>query len=524
MIRWRRNCRIAVLGGVAALAATACGGTSKSSANPYTTPSIGHSTSGAGAATTTTAPSLPAGSPPIVGGKRDLGGLPVANTLQLPLVYMAAGRRPVVPDGLGTSNSDAAVSPDVTMVAIPHAQTAVKAASIDIVDLKTASVRETVEAKAGDISGLDWSPDSTAIDFSAGGDIYLHRIGGATASLPSQSAYSRAAGSLASGFSSDGTNVALVVTERGIITIGAGGATVLPNTALSGNEAGAQLSNADGQPVTVGYVVTKKRNQYGLIVNASITPARFTPTGKAVAIKTPAGPSLSWTMLPGISPSCGRLEYMRVPNSSSTQAYLYDPETDAVVPLDPAELSGDLPCPLLSPDGKLAAARASDGVAVIDMSSGKSVNVAKIGAPVAWNADSTKVLVQGNGTFIVAADGSGGGDAAVQASQAAYPMCAVGDTGKVIVDSGSGVSLLDLATNKARRLGVGQLGASCSVQGSGNRWVISGGYVIDVRDAKVVQLIPPKVDSNDFLGIGAYLWYGEQHRFASYSTSHKGLG
>jgi hypothetical protein len=122
------------------------------------------------------------------------------------------------------------------------------------------------------------------------------------------------------------------------------------------------------------------------------------------------------------------------------------------------------------------------------------VLVARQGAPLAWSADGDELLVQGNGTFVVASDGSGGKEASVKIRA----FCEVGAAGKVLAEvtgatqADSGLVLYDISRNSATKIGEASLGRTCDVSKDGG-WVVTGTTIVDLEEAAFTQLT--RVDS-----------------------------
>jgi hypothetical protein len=186
---------------------------------------------------------------------------------------------------------------------------------------------------------------------------------------------------------------------------------------------------------------------------------------------------------------------------------LYDSDSDKVTPIS-LKAEGAR-CPLASNGGTLVAFESTDGVGVVDLATGTQTPVARQGYPIGWSKDDSKVLVQGNGTFVVAADGSGG----KQASIAIQDYCTVGKTGAVITSAADPrpdglLDLLyyDIASDVAKPIGNGRLDSweSCDVSANG-KWVVSDHTVIDLGRGRAATITISDHDKAP-LNVGVQLW------------------
>ena len=119
---------------------------------------------------------------------------------------------------------------------------------------------------------------------------------------------------------------------------------------------------------------------------------------------------------------------------------LCDSDSGTITPIDLKPETRD--CPIASNQETLVAYEATDGVRVVDLATGNQTPMEREGYPIAWSKNDGTVLVHGNGTFVVAADGSGGKPASI----ALREYCPAGNTGKVITaaDEQSSFSPVDL--------------------------------------------------------------------------------
>ena len=192
------------------------------------------------------------------------------------------------------------------------------------------------------------------------------------------------------------------------------------------------------------------------------------------------GVTTSWPSVQ-ITQACGRIALGSLP--ATGDAYFIDTATAALFPAPRGA-----PCPLLSLDGTKIAysgggGATDQGIAVQALggqAAAAPVAVGREGAPVAWSADGERLLVQGNGTFLVRADGSGGTRTSLQLATGAPSVCQTPEKGFLVVFQESAVYRLDLDDGHGSDLGGGAPGQTCSVSGD-ERWVASGTTLIDLR-------------------------------------------
>jgi hypothetical protein len=183
-----------------------------------------------------------------------------------------------------------------------------------------------------------------------------------------------------------------------------------------------------------------------------------------------------------LTQACGRIALGSLPSTGA--GYFVDTATANLYPSPRTNV-----CPLLSPDGTRIAyagsgGTADQGVAVQTLTDrGQSapapVAVGREGSPVAWSADSERILVQGNGTFLVRADVPGGTRTSLQLISGAS-VCRTPEHGMLIVFQQSAVYALDLERGRGTDLGGGFPGPTCSVSAD-ERWVATGTTLIDLR-------------------------------------------
>jgi hypothetical protein len=397
-----------------------------------------------------------------------------------------------------------ALSPDSRYAAVARAGDAVRKARLEIVATATGKVAHSFELDADGVVVASWSPDSTAV------------LAGAKSSTDS---YTWAV------YQVDGTSQALTKDWRWVapsITEDAGvppwvrgksGTTVVECDRCGNRPDSFQLITSKGVPVFL---------TDGLVLS-SADPPRVTShagrydadTGQIVpysgAYGTPSADSSSGGLGGGMA--CGRFATLTAltldDRGFTTQvAYgLYDSDSDKITPVSLKDAPTH--CPIASNGGNVVAFESTDGVRVVNLVTGTQTPVAREGYPIGWSKDDSKVLVQGNGTFIVAADGSGG----KQASIVVQGFCTVAKTGALITsvagqNPDGPVDLLyyDIASDSAKPIGNGQFNYSklCEVS-TNSKWVVSDRTVIDL--ARGHTAIVGFSDRNKAsLNVAVHLW------------------
>lgn len=185
-------------------------------------------------------------------------------------------------------------------------------------------------------------------------------------------------------------------------------------------------------------------------------------------------------------------------------------------------------CPVRSPDGsKLAAATVNRTVEVFDLETETVTEVASAGVPWAFSADGSRLLVAGNGTFVVSTDGSGGVEATAQSSNDNRVFCRAGHSGKGLMATAEGIGLFDVNENQFTPLDIGFRMATACFASEDSRWLLADGFLIDVQEAMQVDLhqvdVPSglrvldnarrSADSEDRLQ--SYVWVGRQEHIAA---------
>jgi hypothetical protein len=204
---------------------------------------------------------------------------------------------------------------------------------------------------------------------------------------------------------------------------------------------------------------------------------------------------------------CGRFALLgrwtpgRPPGSSSVDRAIYDADSGKLVPVHMP--TTDEGCPLASNGGGKAAFVSNTGVGVVDLTSGKEATIARTGRPLAWSKDDTHVLVVGDdGTFLVAADGSGGKKASTQLGR----YCPLDHTGKVLYATGANqglekekIFLYDLATDSATQIGTGRFSSieSCEVSAD-EKWAVTGSLVVDIANGHATTWAPLDANGRSF--------------------------
>ncbi len=348
------------------------------------------------------------------------------------------------------------LSPDRQKAVISRPGDAVRKARLEIITSATGKPVASFDLPVDSISVQTWSPDSTA--FSA-----ITRRGNVSTGMV---------------FRVDGSSDAVdtkfsVSVNRGLWARGSTG-TVL--TFSSSTAPVSQLVNSKGDPVALLYQGDGATGRYGRYDDGAGTVVAFAD---------------DWQP----SEACGRFgllrKYLTTAGAPSRWAYaVYAADDDTITPLD--GVNGNPVCPLSSHDGTRVAYQSElGGVTVLDRRSGTTVESARQGTPLAWSSDDKKLLVNGNGTFVVAADGSGGR----QASVAIFQFCEIGTTGAVLARMSDGSAVrYDIGEDTAETLGAVEFrtDSPCETSADG-RWVVAGRTVVDISNghSSVIRAITP---------------------------------
>lgn len=358
------------------------------------------------------------------------------------------------------------LSPDSRLAAVEHAGDAVNKARLEIVATDTGQSVATLDVDEDAVKVAAWAPDSTAILASTSSSNSTHKM---------------------VVFRVDGTQQ--IVTADSILGTaeslpwikGPSGTTVVDGCKGCG-DAPFQLVSSKGVLAVFDYLRIPGRE---LVDPHGVSWGQFDEAGGTIVPFAGEFGQATGLKDEGIF-ACGRFAVAFKTTSSTQSAYsLYDSDSGKFTPIGYKSVGNR--CPVASKGGTQLAFESTDGVRVVDLATGKQTTVARQGHPIAWSSDGSKVVVMGNGTFVVAADGSSG----KAASTTIHDYCVVGNTGVVITTSvsrnpGEGTRPVDLlaydpATDTATPLGQGQLvtDSACEVTADG-KWVVTDETIIDV--------------------------------------------
>jgi putative cell wall-binding protein len=452
-------------------------------------------------------------------------------------------------------------APNGRYIASVHAPTAATRGRIDIVDPASDQVVDSLEYDGGRVPRtVAWSPDGAALAFSTGRNrtqeddpdglrTTLHRIGGPTSvgtgdMLASQPRLEQAARRHA--FSSNTRGVELVACDYEILAEGGGEFRnarllvtdqahdqVVFDRAENSNDQRACRSTqrvaADGTPTAV-FRTPDSPDDDGPRLSVPGEEPRSLDWFTARAEDTGLEESYDWDTVGDLGGStqwgrvCGELVIMRaaLPGATEPPGYF----VHSTVTGESALLTR-LPvahCPVPSPDGARVAypTRGNfDGpLEVAELGTGDTHEVANVGRPVAWSADGTELVVRGNGTFVVAADGSGDAEVAAVdlldgnsiSGRASY--CRAGHSGLILASTGSGgTALLDIAANEVLAEVDTALNRVCTI--AEGRWVLAGSLLADLRTGTLTEL-PRQVANRP---LSQYRWIGPQDVYVGWSQT-----
>jgi hypothetical protein len=381
------------------------------------------------------------------------------------------------------------LSPDGRYAAVEHSGDAIRKARLEIVATDTGTPVLSIDFDADGVTASAWSPDSTAVlaaprSTTNPSSAAVYRIDGTSQPLA-------------------GDAVCADSRQELLWVQGGSGVTVLQNeecgiTGPAKTDA-VQLMTSKGEPVAVYSYLDLSAvhlDPQGQLQYAGST-GRFDVAsgGKLIPFEGLFGNNFDRLV------GCGRFAILATSESTSGGQVtygLYDSDSGTITPIDLKPETRY--CPIASNQGTLVAYEATDGVRVLDLATGNQTQIAREGYPVAWSKDNSKVLVQGNGTFVVAADGSGGKPASI----ALQEFCVAGNTGTVItvvgeLSSFSPVDLLeyDIATDIAKPIGKGQLDSDVCEASSDGNWVVAGHTVIDLAEGHSAIVTAPLMSPLD---------------------------
>ena len=348
--------------------------------------------------------------------------------------YFSDLRKPAVvrADATDSNGGTFEVSPDGTLVAVAVPGDAVRPARLELVSATDGRQVRSFDIDADTFGLVGWSPDSAAVATAGRNTAYAaYRLDGTVQPLTNRP-------------------------ERGGVVWARGAATSVVDCAGCSPD---QLTDSDNVPVAIAQP-SDSNNEY--------LAGTWNPdTGTVDRFEGDWGRAAD-------ADACPVFTIIRSRVGETNAVAVYGVDRRVIVPIPEPRPAGN--CPLPAPDGTRAAfALADGGTAVVDTTTGRTAKVARQGVPLAWSKDGTEVLVQGNGTFRVSADGSGGKEASVTLRSA----CPIGRAGKVLASTDTGLVVYDVDTDSAKDLGPFRLGETCSVSADGT-WAVSGSTLVDL--------------------------------------------
>ena len=470
----KRGVRRAVAGGLCGVVVAtiaSCGGGNSEHAD--TTTSRASATTGRGGSSTTGGDTTTTtGSATVTPEGLDLAETPALFTLlgrsgptesRLARFEHAAAEPEIVLEG--ASGSELTMSPDLRHVAVTSRGDAVRGARLEIVSASTGEIEAAFETDADLVTVQQWAPDSSTLVLwqrrASETTFGAYRVDGTEIDLGSDRIVS--------------ISRLVWATKRGVVTAMIWEPSSTPPITL-------RASDGELVLVTQGYNI-----EHGYYDTAT---EEITPHGEGYVTRQ----------------ACGRFALLDRPTESGREVAVFDADTREVVEVGTGDPGPT--CPVASNDGTQVAVEIDGGVNVVDLDTGRSRQVARQGLPLAWGGDDTSLLVSGNGLFVVAADGGGGGEASVDLGSYA---CIVGTTGTIItVDQQRVVVRYDIATDSSEVLGVGspiQREHLCQVS-TDRKWLLVNTTLVDLAGGHASAWTPSPTQLLELPQVGA-LFFGE---------------
>lgn len=367
-------------------------------------------------------------------------------------------------------------SPDGRYVAVHFRPAAVSRGRYEILATDNGELVSRAEYEGQRAKPPRWSPDGSAIAYQDEGATYVHRVGGATSVAPAPEGPAPL-NQLAFARDQNRTEVVWCAGGDTLLRLTAGDqpAEARTDQPASGQRgcSVAQLTDDDGAAVAL----------VGL--GSQVERVQVDRPGHPVELPSPKA-----AVAPSVRQVCSGLVVFGLDGDGAADRLgVYTLRRDTVVP-SPRLAAAD-GCPMPSPDRRLFAMTTAAGpVVAVSTTTGMATEIAHTGTVVAWSADSRRVLVDGNGVFLVAADGSGGEEAHVGLADDTKPLeqsCRLADTGRALLQRSGRLVLYDLGADEAHPLGSGGLGDVCRVTLDG-RWALSGALLVGVERADVGNL------------------------------------
>lgn len=426
--------------------------------------------------------------------------------LDLPAAYLADPGAPVVFNG--TTEEDSRVSPDGSLIATFTPADALRADGFDFIATTTGEQVDRVEYTKSDdrfgLQGVFWSPDSRALFFNGPTGTYFHRITGGSVTVDGNY--------LMSGFTSN-ADASDFLACRGTKSIKV---SISKDGLVTGPEpldcdAAVQTFDQDRNPVML-------YEELGTIF-------RTVPGSDPIEILNLGDKEDTFNEV-GFS-YCGESVNITFSETVARPRSIYHTPSGRLTEAPNLPKSG---CAVFAADAGKAAYRTDSGsVEVVDLETGEVVEVARDATPWAFNSEGDHLLVEGNGTFLVSIDGSGGREAAAQAisggSEASF--CAAGSTGLGLMLTNTGIGLYDISEDELVLTDAPTLREGCRITPD-QRWLLTGRLLVDLDGGNWTLLDPihsvtgERVNPNDPAPpkLRDYLWLGDQqlmpgHRIGS---------
>lgn len=367
-------------------------------------------------------------------------------------------------------------SPDGRYLAVETEPDAVDRGRFDILATDSDEVVDSVEYEGQGAGVPVWAPDGSALLVADEVSLYLHHVEGDTAVATFEPPV---VGLDVHAIAADDSGAAAVVCDSGAVYAlsTAGEPTVTPKEDSLGACRAAHTLDADGRSVG--------------LVSLDGTVSRLAPDGTTTPVEVTnptAEPYLS------VSAPCAGIITIAVNGDVGADPVsgVYVPAADAIVLADRTTTNA---CPQLSPDGShvtMSTVPTPGPLVSVEVATGEVVEIARTGSAIGWSSDSSSVLLEGNGLFVVAADGSG--EAEVDGPEGITSLdrwCRLMGTGLVLLAGGGDGVLYDIGSGRSTAVAEGELDGFCSVDADGS-WALAGDILIDVEAGTTTAL--PRLD------------------------------
>jgi hypothetical protein len=356
----------------------------------------------------------------------------------------------------------AIVDPSATIAAVYDEATAISPDRFRFVSLATGEDIDVVEFDSQGVGfqnfRLQWSPDGSAVTFDASGTSIFHRIGSGSFEYQRTGNFSHAFANsdLGSALAFCGPNrsAQFIIAEDGSVE----------SEDLPGCRSMIQAVDANGMP----YVLFLDRDYALHRIDA--------PQAARIVVPKAEG-------FPSALRTCNRVV---VTTANQGESMIYEMSSGEWALTRGVSLNG---CPVSDGDGRLVAyLTGTNSVHVIDLVTDTSNEVAVSGVPWAFSESGDELLVAGGGTFIVSTDGSGGAEASVTAVAArGHSFCRVGQLGLGLIQTETGVGILDIGNDSFTPLAMGNIGPQCLLSADAG-WLLTNGHAISLEEEQAVAL------------------------------------